>query len=306
MIKNIKIFLIIFFIFFPKTHALENKIILKVNNDIITTIDILNEINQLKFFNKNIINLSDEEIYKISLNSILQHKIKNNEILKNRIKLTDNDYLNSIIEDRYEQMGFKDLKSFKQELIVKKIDFEHFVEKIKVELIWNQLIYLKFNDKLIIDTEELKKKILNQNTSYKVFNLKEILFQVSSVNEIDNIYMNIKNDIQKIGFENAAIKFSTSETALDGGKLGWVEEKLLNKELLNELNSIPLGEITKPIRISSGFLILQKYNVRDQEKNFDEEFELNRIINFEKNRQLKNFSNLYYNKVKMDIKVNAP
>jgi len=297
---------IIFYIFFPKTHALENKIILKVNNDIITTIDILNEINQLKFFNKNIINLSDEEIYKISLNSILQHKIKNNEILKNRIKLTDNDYLNSIIEDRYEQMGFKDLKSFKQELIVKKIDFEHFVEKIKVELIWNQLIYLKFNDKLIIDTEELKKKILNQNTSYKVFNLKEILFQVSSVNEIDNIYMNIKNDIQKIGFENAAIKFSTSETALDGGKLGWVEEKVLNKELLSELDSIPLGEITKPIRISSGFLILQKYNVRDQEKNFDEEFELNRIINFEKNRQLKNFSNLYYNKVKMDIKVNAP
>lgn len=306
MIKNIKIFLIIFFIFFPKTYSLENKIILKVNNDIITTIDILNEINQLKFFNENIINLSDEEIYKISLNSILQHKIKNNEILKNGIKLTNNDYLNSIIEDRYEQMGFKDLKSFKQELIVKKINFEHFVEKIKVELIWNQLIYLKFNDKLIIDTEELKKKILNQNTSHKVFNLKEILFQVSSVNEIDNIYMNIKNDIQKIGFENAAIKFSTSETALDGGKLGWVEEKLLNKELLNELNSISLGEITKPIRISSGFLILQKYDVREQEKNLDEEFELNRIINFEKNRQLKNFSNLYYNKVKMDIKVNAP
>ena len=306
MIKNIKIFLIIFFIFFSKTHALENKIILKVNNDIITTIDILNEINHLKFFNKNITNLGDEEIYKISLNSILQHKIKNNEILKNGIKLTNNDYLNSIIEDRYEQMGFKDLKSFKQELIVKKINFEHFVEKIKVELIWNQLIYLKFNDKLIIDTEELKKKILNQNTSYKVFNLKEILFQVSNVNEIDNIYMNIKNDIQKIGFENAAIKFSTSETALDGGKLGWVEEKLLNKELLNELNSIPLGEITKPIRISSGFLILQKYDVREQEINLDEEFELNRIINFEKNRQLKNFSNLYYNKVKMDIKVNAP
>ena len=76
MIKNIKIFLIIFFIFFSKTYALENKIILKVNNDIITTIDILNEINQLKFFNENIINLSDEEIYKISLNSILQHKIK--------------------------------------------------------------------------------------------------------------------------------------------------------------------------------------------------------------------------------------
>ena len=158
MIKNIKIFLIIFFTFFPKTHALENKIILKVNNDIITTIDILNEINQLKFFNENIINLSDEEIYKISLNSILQHKIKNNEILKNGIKLTNNDYLNSIIEDRYEQMGFKDLKSFKQELIEKKINFEHFVEKIKVELIWNQLIYLKFNDKLIIDTEELKKR----------------------------------------------------------------------------------------------------------------------------------------------------
>ena len=306
MTKNIIIFSIIFFIFFSKTLALENKIILKVNNDIITTIDILNEINQLKFFNENIINLSDEEIYKISLNSILQHKIKNNEILKNGIKLTNNDYLNSIIEDRYEQMGFKDLKSFKQELIVKKINFEHFVEKIKVELIWNQLIYLKFNDKLIINTEKLKKKILNQNTSYKVFNLKEILFQVSSVNEIDNIYMNIKNDIQKIGFENAAIKFSTSETALDGGKLGWVEEKLLNKELLNELNSIPLGEITKPIRISSGFLILQKYDVREQEKKNDVEFELNRLINFEKDRQLKNFSNLYYNKVKMDIKVNAP
>ena len=308
MIKYLKIALIIFFLTFSKGLTIENKIILKIDNEIITTLDVYKEITNIKFFNRNLNNLSDEEIYQISIQSLIKYKIKKNEISKKFkiVEIQNKDYLDQLIEKTFKDLGFQNLQNFKNELIKREISFENFEEKLKIEILWNQLIFSTYYNKLVIDEEKLKKQINNIDKTVKSFNLNEIIFNVESIEEIETKYNLILNDIQKLGFEGAALKHSISNSSINGGNLGWIDEKNISKQILEQINKINIKSITKPIRISSGFLILQKFDEREIQKNLDSEEELKKLIDYEKNQQLNNYSNLYYNKIKKNIKINAP
>lgn len=288
--------------------TIENKIILKVDNKIITTLDIFNEIKDLKFFNKSVNQLDDEEIYNLAIQSITKHEIKKNEIFKifKSFEMQNKDYFNELIENKYKSLGFQNMEKFKNELINKKISFENFQEKLKVEILWGQLIYSKYYNNLIIDEEKLKQQIFVLNKKKNSLNLREIVFEVSDINEIETKYNLIKDDIQNLGFESAALKHSISNTFDNGGNLGWIDENSINNEILDELKKISVKSITQPIRIQSGFLILQKLDEKEIQKKFNEEEELKKLIDYEKNQQLNNYSNLYYNKIKKNIKINAP
>jgi peptidyl-prolyl cis-trans isomerase SurA len=308
MIKYLKIALIIFFLTFSKGLTIENKIILKIDNEIITTLDVYKEITNIKFFNRNLNNLSDEEIYQISIQSLIKYEIKKNEISKKFkiVEIQNKDYLDQLIEKTFKDLGFQNLQNFKNELIKREISFENFEEKLKIEILWNQLIFSTYYNKLVIDEEKLKRQINNIDKTVKSFNLNEIIFNVESTEEIETKYNLILNDIQKLGFEGAALKHSISNSSINGGNLGWIDEKNISKQILEQINKINIKSITKPIRISSGFLILQKFDEREIQKNLDSEEELKKLIDYEKNQQLNNYSNLYYNKIKKNIKINAP
>ena len=308
MIKKIYILILLPLLIFCKSIALENKIILKINNDIITSIDVLNEMSYLKFFNNSLTELKDEEIYKIAVQSIIKFKIKKNEINK-QVKKTSNineEYLNLLIENRYKQLGFKNLSNFKEKLDYQNIDFEYFKDKLLIDIIWNEIIFIKYKDKLLINEDQLRKKLENQKNYEKKYKLLEIVYQIKNTSEADKIYASIIEDINELGFENAALKHSVSSTASNGGNLGWVDERILNKDILETLNEISINSISQPIRISGGFLILKKEEEKIVESKINIEEELSKLINYEKNEQLNNFSNLYYNKVKKDVVINAP
>ena len=308
MIKKIYILILLALLIFSKSIALESKIILKINNDIITSIDVLNEMSYLKFFNNSLTELKDEEIYKIALQSIIKFKIKKNEINK-QVKNTSNineEYLNLLIENRYKQLGFKNLSKFKEKLDYQNIDFKYFKDKLLIDIIWNEIIFIKYKDKLLINEDQLRKKLENQKNYEKKYKLLEIVYQIKNTSEADKIYASIIEDINELGFENAALKHSVSSTASNGGNLGWVDERILNKDILETLNEISINSISQPIRISGGFLILKKEEEKIVESKINIEEELSKIINYEKNEQLNNFSNLYYNKVKKDVVINAP
>ena len=307
--KKINRFLIIFLLLvFNNVNAIENKIILKVNNDIITSLDVLEEINKLKFFNNSLVQLKKEEMYQISLQSVLKYKIKKDEVKKNfkEIKIDNKDYLNTLIENTYKNLGFKNLIDFKNELNNNNISYELFLEKLRIDILWNQIIFLKYSDKIIINENDLKKQIQNQSNSKTRFEIKEIIFNITNLNDLDSVYQIIKKDINELGFENAAIKHSISNSAKEGGKIGWFDENQLNEEIKERLNEIPIGSITKPIRIPSGFVILKKIDIKKVDNNLDLDQELNKLINFQKQTQLENYSNIYFNKVKKNIKINAP
>ena len=306
--KFLKITFVIFYALLNESIAIENKIILKVENHIITSLDIFEEIKNLKFFNKNLNQIKNEEIYQIALQSILNQKIKEIEISKkfNEIKLDDENYLNFLIESKYKSLGYETLTEFKKELTNKKINFNNFEEKIKIDILWSQIIYSKYYSKIKINEKELRKEILSKKNISNSYELSEIVFNIENINEVNSKYQLIKEDIQKLGFDNAALKHSISTTASSGGNLGWIDEKQINSKLRNELNNTQVGNITKPIRIPGGFIILKKNDVKKTEVNLNIEQELKKLIDYNQETQLRNYSNVYFNKIKKDLKINAP
>jgi len=312
-IKNIQkkksiILIVLLFLIPDQSFAIKNKIILKVENNIITTLDIYEEINNLKFFNKNLSNIDNEEIYQIAINSLTKYEVKKIEILKNfkKIELVNQKPVENIIQRTYEKLGFKELSDFKDELKKNDINFQKYKEKLEIQILWNQIIYQKYNKKITVNEKEILEKIKSRDTKNKSFSLSEIIFQIEEINNLENFYQEIIEYINKFGFENAALKYSISDTASNGGELGWVGEDLLNDVIVQILNKLETGAITKPIRISSGFLILKKKDIRENDKKIDVKEELVKVINFEKEKQLSSYSNLYFNKVSKDLKINEP
>ncbi len=305
-----KILLINFILIFSLTlssHSLENKIILKIDQDIITSLDIENEKNYLSALNPNIKKLNDKKIFEISKNSLIREKIKKVEILKNTNKTElDTNFLEKIIETRYKSLGLKTKKEFIAYL--KKFDIEigTVIKKIEIEALWNQMVFLKFSKNININKEDLRKKIkLNNNSNKKreLF-LKEIVFNIQESSNLDKKYNLIKKSILETGFENTASLYSISDTAKTGGTLGWFNENSLNSKIKEALLGLDLKQYSEPITVPGGFLILQISEKRAVKEKLDIEVELKKMINAETNRQLNQFSNIYFNKVKQEISIN--
>ena len=308
MFKHKLVFLIISIIsFFPvNVFSTENKILLKIDNEIITSVDVLNEINFINTVNKNTDKISKEELYKISLNSLIKEKIKKIEILRNYKSLeVEQTFMKELIASSYQKLGFKDLGSFKVHLDNNSINFENFKNKIAIDSLWNEIIFFKFQKKIKIDKDNLRKQIIEKkDKEIKSYLLSEIVFNVDEKLNLESKYNQIKEDILEKGFDNAALLHSISNTSNSGGELGWIEENSLNSKLQKTISKLNIGEITEPIIIQGGFLILRLNNTKKIKNKVDVEVELKKLIAKETNQQLNQFSNIYFNKVKKEIKIN--
>jgi len=132
----------------------------------------------------------------------------------------------------------------------------------------------------------------------------EILFDIKKDENLDSKLNVIKNDIKIKGFENSAIIHSLSPTAKTGGELGWIKTSSLSDKIKEEIKDLKIGEITKPIVIPGGFLLLKIQNKRITKKNLNIEKELKLAVRNKTNEQLNQFSIIYFNKIKKDILIN--
>lgn len=288
------------------SHSLENKIILKIEKDIITTVDIKNEAKYLSALNPKIIELDSTKIFEISKNSLVREKIKKIELLKNSKKVElNNDFLEKIIQTRYNSLGLKTKDEFIKYLKNFDVEINTVVKKIEIEALWNQLIFFKFSKNIKIDREKLLKNIqVNSNLiEKKELLLKEILFNVDEASNFDEKYNEIKKSITDTGFENTASLYSISDSSKTGGDLGWISENSLNPKIKKALLGLNLKEYSSPINLSGGFLILQISDIKIIKEEIDTEKELKKAINVETNRQLNQFSNVYFNKAKKEISI---
>ncbi|MDC0510033.1 peptidylprolyl isomerase [Candidatus Pelagibacter sp.] len=293
-----------FFIFNSNSISLENKILVKIENQIITSLDINNESKYLVALNPSIKNTSNEEIIKLAKRSIMQEKIKKIEIEKNfNNPEIPEKFLEQILQRVYSRIGLSSLDDFKKYLINNDIDFENVRKKLEIEALWNELILIKFSSKVKINEKELKERIENNNEFLKSYLLSEIFFGVANLNELDNKYHEIIKTINDKGFDFAALKFSESETSNLGGKLDWINENSLNKNIRAALNNLKINDFTKPINLTSGFLILQVNDIKNTKIEIDFEKEFKRLENYEKNNQLNQYSKIYFNKVKKDLEI---
>ena len=286
------------------SNTIENKILFKIDNEIITTIDIYEEIKFLRIFNPEINNLEDAELFEISKNSILRDRIKKIEILEfiNELKVEDKFLLN-IIKSKYSKTNIDTLEEFKIYLKKNKLDFNNVSEKLTIELIWNDLIYQKFNKKISIDKEKIKKELLQNSKEerQRELLLSEIVFTENDKINFEKRYEEILSDIYSIGFKKTALKHSDSDTASNGGLIGWIKVNNLNQDIKEIVTQLKTGQFSKPIRTSSGFIILKIENEREYLSEFNLADKMQEAIRFKTNDQLNQFSRMYFNKVKKNL-----
>ena len=303
-LKNLFIILSIITLNIGQSIALENKILFKVENEIITSIDIYEEIEFLKIFNPEINNLDESELLEISKNSILREKIKKIEIM-NFVEepKVDDKFLIRIINNKYSRLKINSIKEFENYLKDNNLNVKKVKEKFTIEIIWNDLIYQKFNKKIIINEDSIRKEILenSQRKQLEELLLSEIIFDASNKNEYLEKYEKILFDIEKSGFKKAALIHSNSETATNGGIVGWVQENNLNQNIKKVISELQAGQISKPIRTSSGFIIIMIEDKRVSELKFNLTEKIDEAIRSRRNDQLNQFSNIYFNKLKKDL-----
>ena len=250
-------------------------------------------------------NSSKEDLIKLSKRSILQEKIKKIEIDKNfKNPEIPQKFLEQILKNVYSRIGLSSLDEFKKYLINKDISFENVKNKLEVEALWNELILIKFSSKVKINKKELKERIENNNKFLKSYLLSEIFFEVTNLKELDAKFQEISKVINNKGFDFAALKYSESPSSNLGGKLDWISENSLNKNIRAALNNIEINNFTNPINVPSGFLILQINDIKNSKIEIDVEKELKKLENYEKNNQLNQYSKIYMNKIKKDFEIN--
>ena len=291
-------------IFINQSMALENKILFKINNQIVSTIDLYNETKYLSLLNNNLSNLKKEKIYEISKNSLIREKIKEIELLKNYKNLDiDKKYFDQLINNYSIRMGFDSVEKFKENIKINGLDIKTVEKKIKIEIYWNQLIVKKFLKDVKIDNEKIKKD-LEKNLKQKEILLSEIVFNIDKKGDLNNKLEIIKKDILSKGFSNAALIHSVSDSSSNGGKLGWIKISSLNIKIKNQINKITVGNFSNPIVVPGGFLILKVENQREVKKKLDINKEIDLAVNEKTNEQLNKLSIVYFNKIKKDIEIN--
>ena len=297
----ISYFIFSFFFFISSALSIENRIILKIDNSIITNVDVINEANYLQALNPNLQNLTKNKILEIAKNSLIREKIKDIELSKVNSTSIKSEYLESVIKSIYMNIGFKNKNEFIKHIKKFDINMQIIEKKLSNETLWNQLIYNKFFSKIKIDKEKIKKDINSINKKSKSYFLNEIVYSAENNNDTKILFEEIKESIVKNGFENTAAIYSISETSKTGGNLGWVSENTINKNILKYISKVKIGDFTNPIIIPGGFLILKVKDIKEIEKKINIEKELNLRIRSMQNQQLNQYSNIYFKKIKKDI-----
>ena len=298
-----KILILLFFLTFNPVLSIETKIIHTIQNEIITNIDIKNEFKYLVALNNSLKELDKDKILNISNESIIREKIKKIEISKNfkEIKINE-EYLDMLLKKIYSRLNLKSIDEL--EIYLKNYDLEISDIKIKITIdaLWNELIIQKYSSKISVNETKIRKEILKNNkVQSKEYQLSEIIFEITSKEEIQKKYDEVIKSINDIGFKNSAAIYSFSESAKIGGDIGWINENSLNNNIKKNISNLQIGELTKPIILSNGILILKLANIKNKETAIDLENELKKAINYERNRQLNQYSKIYYNKIKKNL-----
>ena len=304
---KITIFLILIstFVQFSYSDTIEIKV--KINDQIITNLDIEIEKKYLLFLNPKLIELERSKVEDLARNSLITEIIKKIELEK-FFNFTKNDQLvNKIEKQLIKKRNISSVEDFKK--ILKEKDLNYFIvkEKLLIETLWNKLIYDKYKDNVVINKEELRENIIiefNNNKKKFAYNLSEIVLSKDVSEAFDERLLKIDKSIEKVGFENTANIYSISSSSKNGGLIGWVNEIQISKKIIEKIRKLEVNQITEPIEIQNGYILIKVNNKKQIQQNINIDNELDKLINKEMNSQLSNFSTIFYKKLKKNIEIN--
>lgn len=281
-------------------------IIASVENEIITNYDVLRESRYLKVLNPNLNNLDINQISNLAKQSLIKEIIKKKEISKFFNFEKENLFVDDRLANLLIKLGYEDEKSFKDDLLINKTySLEEIKLKIKIEIFWNELIFNRYNNQVVIDEEKLIQKINKlENKKTKEFFLSEIVFRKDINENIDNTIIKIQKSIEEIGFDNTANLYSISESSKFGGKVGWIKEESLSKKIFDKIKTLEVNEYTNVIKLENNFIILRIDEIKIVSDNIDRKKEFQKILQMERNKKLEKFSRIFFNKTKKNYSIN--
>ena len=198
------VFLLINSFFLSIKSELNNKILVKVGNEIITSLDLQNEIITNLVINKQDINQQNiNQIKDYSVKKLINKKIKQIEVNKYEIKDYNkkdlNNYLLNIASSRFETniLGLKDI--FKKN----DISFNTFSKNFEIELLWNTLIFSMYKNQTNINLVEVENEINKYKDNKTIEELAEIKKKILDQKKQEKLnlfsrshFSNLENSIQ--------------------------------------------------------------------------------------------------------------
>lgn len=216
----------------------------------------------------------------------------------------DQKYEDILIRNIYLKLELDNKDQFIEYLKKYDLKLKSIIEKITINALWNDLIFRKYSAKIEINEKKIKNKIdlTNQQTT-RDFLLSEIVYEVKNKKEINKKFIEIKKSIKDIGFENTVSLFSISASAKTGGNIGWVNEKSLSEDILKNIEKMK-DNLTQPIILPNAILVLKINEVKKSTLKIDYDIELKKAIDYERNKQLNQYSIIYFNKIKKNLDFN--
>jgi len=304
---KLKFYRILFiFLFFTSQSYSENAFIkVYIDNDIITNIDIKKEADYLTLLNPSLFELDENRKYEIAKKSLINEIIKKKEITKFIDLNKKNPLEEEMLKNLFTKLNMSQ-QDFEKVLLEKKsYTIKEIKEKLKIEIFWNDLIYLKFQNQIKIDKEKLQKKIERlSDKEIKEYSLSEIVFEKKKDQKLESIIKKINSSISDIGFENTANIYSIADSAKFGGSIGSIKESNLSKKIINKIEGLKEGQHSKVIQINNNFLILKIDKIELIKLEINKNEELEKMIKFETNRQLNQFAKIYFSKSKINYIIN--
>ena len=296
-----KIKLILFFFiilsFFKNTFAnIEDKIIAKVGNEIVTNYDIVNEINTiLALTNKTADKKDFTKLQNIAFSSIKKRIIKETEIERYKITKYSKVDVNNYILGLENNLGLIQQNiSLKEQFKRFGANYDVYLEGVIINFKWNSLIYSLYRKQLDVDEDLIKselKKQIQKEKKIEEFNLSEIVLENWDQNKLNEV----KKSIRENGFVKTANLYSNSVSATKGGSIGWVVSKSISSQYLKEILKLKKTQISEPIKVNNNIVI-----IRLNDKRIFNQGNLNvveiekKIINRKKEEKLNIFSNSHY------------
>ena len=305
-LKKIAILFLIYFSLSNLSYSKINfKIVMKINNEIITSYDLEKEINYLIALNPQLKNVNKKDLNDIATKSIVKELIRKNEILKYKKLELQNTQITNVLNNLIQNLNFSNEEQLINYLKNYDISINDLKKKIEIENEWKNMIYSKYIKSVNIDKEALTKKIeaISKSNFIYEYNLSEIVFNIKNDISLKEQSEIIKKSISENGFEIAANYFSISDSSKVGGKIGWIAKNDLSKIINDKLDSLEKGDYTAPIKVGNNLIILKINDIRKTKYEIDKDSELNRMIMIETTKQLDKFSNIFYNKIKLNAKI---
>lgn len=302
-----ELFKIIFFIILININSnvfaiTKNTIIANVDNQIVSSYELKNKVKTILFLANQIVDQTNVNLVKQkALQQLIDYKLKKDQVLKFGIQLNNTAQVDNHIK-KISSKYQTDIVGMKKIFQANGLDFEIYLDETKTEFSWQKMIYDKYRNKIFLDEEEIQIELnnfLKNQSDLQEYKLGEIELPLKNNPEDKKTIIEVNNEINKIGFKNAAIKYSISTSSSNGGDIGWINSKSLSENILSRISKMNIGDISQPIIQTNTIIILKLLDQKKidiNEKNLNELRE--KIVKSKQNQLLSLYSNNHLSKLK--------